>query len=1119
MGWDFKTMADSIGQSLGNIPQLPANFTPPDALVSVAVVFGALSLLYWLFRPILERLSQTFQDTVFSNWRLALLAMTGLVLSLASGWTTWDGMKNFTNEPLLSFMITFGIQGVMLIIAWLIGESFATGMNQQSVKTAQGFSNRVTLFLGPLIGIFLFIAFASWLMPWRSAPIGAGLDPASGNTLSQFSDQLIVLVVGMLAIALVFLYAASDVVQPYIQSTRVVAKNAVLWVMFLACMATSVFFSFDSLFSNIFPQSERVRAAELRAQNQVAGIVADIDQTISTRRMSAVDDLFVSEGWQTYDAQLATLAKVAKESERDVEQFFHDQAEARNRAIKEQQERIVSAQSGQAGLAAKKGSLSDELARLKTERPTLAAEYAEKKNALDERVKEIDAKRVEAMAEEKGVEGTGKVGRGPQYRARKLELRKLKDYYKVGEERVKDAKKRLDDAQSRIAKIERELAQVDGDLAKLKGEAETASQRIQMTQSVSETSEGNVIDPSRMLPAFENARVAFRQDPNAERLGDVQKVCSQVLGAMLTATPTTKEKVKGLDCDPKRASEAASLVFALNVGARTFTANCVGGAKLSANQGTDALFSFAKRCLGDSGLPSQETDALRKKINFIELNRDDKAHRFVVTWNAFSDGNRLAYLALGIAIAIDMLVFMSGLFGANAVRSPLSDVPTVKARSAQQLEAIVENALLPDKFENARMALSTMRPITNVEGFMGEVRTDSLDPHTRDRVLTVLNAGSTIHAVAYDGSSNRYLVRSELFEFLSGVAKKAFEESDHHINQAELEKVIGVALLPNIGANVDTVLQHMHPITEDTEFTAEIKLSELTSDDDKRTVRNVLNAGATLDSVRRVQNDPSHYLVHKDLYKTLARIRARALFDGSGHLQLEKGQGRPEHRGNLKAADAKLAPAEPVKSIAAPAAPKVPEPLTPEERVRLTEEYRSYFLTELNLNPHTLMTQLTNDAVREAAADAWQGLEGLGKQNHLLADFLRQVKGTHRRTAEDAYKGMRAHLEYDVRKVVELDAVYDEIESAEAVLLLAPESQLLQTLIGELERAAERDDGQMPGEQELQDKLRTVAAALGNLNLESADSWRQVEERILEPEAQDLPNVVRLRGKNRDTRT
>src|SRR5829696_5721700 len=58
------------------------------------------------------------------NWRLMLVGATALVLSIASGWTTWDGMRNFTNEPILSFLITFGIQGVMLVSAWLIGDSF-----------------------------------------------------------------------------------------------------------------------------------------------------------------------------------------------------------------------------------------------------------------------------------------------------------------------------------------------------------------------------------------------------------------------------------------------------------------------------------------------------------------------------------------------------------------------------------------------------------------------------------------------------------------------------------------------------------------------------------------------------------------------------------------------------------------------------------------------------------------------------------------------------------------------------------------------------------------------------------------------------------------------------------
>ena len=41
-------------------------------------------------------------------------------------------------------------------------------------------------------------------------------------------------------------------------------------------MATSVFFSFDSLFSTIFSKEERSRAAGVRAQGQVASLLNDI---------------------------------------------------------------------------------------------------------------------------------------------------------------------------------------------------------------------------------------------------------------------------------------------------------------------------------------------------------------------------------------------------------------------------------------------------------------------------------------------------------------------------------------------------------------------------------------------------------------------------------------------------------------------------------------------------------------------------------------------------------------------------------------------------------------------------------------------------------------------------
>ncbi len=305
-----------------------------------------LLVLAGLYR-ITPRVVKAIEDVFFTNWRLALLGTTGIVLSLASGWTTWDGMRNFTNEPILSFMVTFGIQGIMLIIAWLIGESFATGMSQKAAAQAGGLPRAVQASAGALIGILLAVAAFYLAIKYGFGGFAGDDAPAAGRLGTN--DSLMIIAVGLLTAALLALYSASDVVKPYLQSTRVIAKNAMLWVMFLACMASSVFFSFDSRFNAIFPQEQRVRAAELRAQNQVAGIVADIGQTIETRRGEAARALFQSEGWRSYEAELDKLGTAARGAEKLIEAYYVEQMEERRRGIAEQQERIATAKAARRG--------------------------------------------------------------------------------------------------------------------------------------------------------------------------------------------------------------------------------------------------------------------------------------------------------------------------------------------------------------------------------------------------------------------------------------------------------------------------------------------------------------------------------------------------------------------------------------------------------------------------------------------------------------------------------------------------------------------------------------------------------------------------------------------------
>ena len=156
-----------------------------------------------------------------------------------------------------------------------------------------------------------------------------------------------------------------------------------------------------------------------------------------------------------------------------------------------------------------------------------------------------------------------------------------------------------------------------------------------------------------MLPAFEAARADFRQDPTPDRLAEA---AAAVRAALQRHDPDRRDEAEGARhrLRPQAGGRGRRDRLRAAAGTEAFDANCAGGDKLDrADTPTDALFGFARKCLSDSGLPSKQTDELRTKITFIELNRDDKAHRFVVTWNAFQDGNRLAYLALAIAIGID----------------------------------------------------------------------------------------------------------------------------------------------------------------------------------------------------------------------------------------------------------------------------------------------------------------------------------------------------------------------------------------------------------------------------------------------------------------------------------
>src|SRR5262245_12646966 len=592
----------------------------------LTIVLLLLVLALWS-SGFFSRLFRIIEEMMFNNWQLALLGATAVALSLASGYTTFDGLRNFTSAPLLSVLIAFGIQGVMLIVAWLIGESFATGMNQQ-LPRAKGISTREAA-IGMGLGLALVGLVFYWVLT-KYAAVGftrtAGVVQSFRTDWERFADVGLYFIMALLLIGVIAFNfrRGGDISTPYVQSVRLIVKNAVLWVMFLASMTASVFFSFDSHFNAIFPADQKKRAAEIRTLNQVGRVVADIGERAQKAQLAEAEKLFETDGWKAYDAQLSRLTQQAQASQADIEKYLIQKMEERQRGIVEQQERIAGAERGQTALLRKRDEAEAELQRLEPSIGAVEAELAKSQATYDATRQAIAAKRIDASAEDGGVEGTLKRGKGPVFRQRVAELDELQRKLTITDgPRLKEAQKQRDAASARIVSLKREIATINGEVAKYKGETMTAEQRIKAVQAAGSDGEGGKLDPARALPAFERARAAFRQQPDTERLATVQAQCGSLLNAML-GTPAAKERVRSIDCDPKQAAEAAGRVFALNAGLAAFQAKCAGGTKLPQNATTDELLGFGRQCLQDSALVGKQAEEIGTRLPAIDLTRDAK---------------------------------------------------------------------------------------------------------------------------------------------------------------------------------------------------------------------------------------------------------------------------------------------------------------------------------------------------------------------------------------------------------------------------------------------------------------------------------------------------------------
>ena len=863
-----------------------------------------------------------------------------------------------------------------------------------------------------------------------------------------------------------------------------------------------------------------MRAAEIRAINQVSGIVADIGDTATRRRIAEADALFKSQAWASYERELEKVVRLASVAPEKIR-------EEMVRALREQETRIArleeqraNASGGQAGLAQRKTSLGEELSRLTAERPEVAVAVQEQKTVVNGIERRADEQRAKVMAEEKGVEGSGKAGRGQFWRAAREEEGKMQAELQVARERLKGHETRLTGIDRRIGTVRAEIAQIDGDLAKLSGEAETAQRMIAVAKTAGSGDRQEMTDPSATASALERERQLFRQKPEQATLANLQTLCATMQGVSMKVA-SLRNDAAAIDCDPKQATEAAAPVFALNAGLAAFGQNCAGGEHLPQSVGTDGLLAFGRKCLQDLGLASREVASLAARLSALDLSRDDKAHKFVVSANAFTDGNRLAYLALAIAIGMDSLILMAALFGAGAVRSPLTDLDGVNDLTPEQLEAAIDATLLQTA-EPARTLsalLQAQRPVARTDGYTSEVWIDDRN-QLADEMRAVLTAAASIGAVRPFGDGRtQFQIKTGFSRYIAIAQKKKWPKKSEEASCRELQTVIGVALLPEPAVAAGEVIEELHPISDLDGFAAELNVRDLAVPSRQPLIRGVLGAGATVPgAVLRDQRVDGRYFVSGEFYKTLLLMRAGAI--GTHH-------GGPPAR-----------PALP------PAGDRAGGALR-EDRLRLTHGHGTGTKSEWSARPgedslrsYSLVHRLGDHSQGARAAKAVSLREcvdallaGLGfAANGSNVDWLRadeeerpvkagdaleKLMQTRTRLGDELRKVERAEKEHLDRETERLERELAQGDTATVrtirdaangvhsllpVLMLLPGGRLeavLGACLEGLEAAAATDTGHRESDHRLQGQMRALQAGLRDEDRSTYESWAAAGDHLV----------------------
>ena len=761
------------------------------------------------------------------RWHLALLGIAGVALSIASGWTTWDGMANFTHNPILSFLITFGIQSIMLIAAWMIGESFAKHTQATKPEASERGDyqhlsglvggNRLHPVHSETRSTLLWIVVFAASMAVLSEPVAGYFD----NKILGIGAGFAALIAGVMILRKAcHLLGFGSLIEPYERSTAAILKNVPLWLMFLVCMAASVFFSFDSLFDEIYSTKDRESASQSRVQSHVTGLLQELHVMLEDRRSAAVSALPDSHDWASFEDELREIAAAVGSTRTDIAARWEAKARARDIEAGDNIALLSEARSEMDSIDARISREKRDLDRISNDLAKEQSTYERVERELNGQRLKVERKAREATVEASGAGITQIRGKGPRYRDLKAQQADLQIKVDQLVASLGTSDRRLEALAERQTARANQLAQLESQQSEIASRIARAEWQLENSGQTSVKNKHAVENLTAGLAELKAARGSFLNWPDQDTYSALKTKCLDVTDRLHALSGGDSRTYQ---CDTLAGSDTLTRILETNADLDRFNEKCAETreiAKLSAED----LFQVGQSCIGLSGLATAETTALRSNLRQVILRRDDQAHRFVVTWNAFFDTNPLAFVALFIALSIDGLVFVTGLFGANAEVSMrvLSRKTPPNERSASNTfdDVILDFAMLPDVAENARLLLDNLSPasLDLSNGLPAEINLSDMDPQSAARIRPALNTACAVGLAEKRGDGQLYGVKIELIEHLSSRLGWQRGVTGGTLVESNPEEMLGVALGRERQQIVQSILEYVQPLPPDAPF-------------------------------------------------------------------------------------------------------------------------------------------------------------------------------------------------------------------------------------------------------------------------------------------------------------